>query len=144
MSESIEVALDFVCIAPVDLLQIGQGVPVDEEYDIPIRVFGREFSIVEPTLGALGGGAVALSLERSFGFMRIEEDGKVLRSQKTDGITLDLVANTPEKWQAILKTQKPLSEQDRALFITGIRYYAVYAATKSGRVSSPNGLRLPS
>lgn len=115
---------------PEALIIAGQKVPVDSGGYIPLMIFDRKFSIIQPALFSLGEGAVRMSLQKPFGFMRPKEwgSGSLVKSQKTRDVILAPVPRKAGKWLATLETDKPLTPTDLDLFNHGLNFYAAHAS----------------
>jgi hypothetical protein len=132
-------------VAPTDLIHAQQRVPM-ELGRIPLFVFDRKFTVVEPILEPverkLGGAvleAVRFSLpgEKSFGFM-MEDDGfRMLESQKTDGLVLSPDPEVPGAWVATLNTPDTLTFTDERLFNNGIEFYVQHASQRLSGMQQP-------
>lgn len=76
-------------IKPEKLVVARKSLPLDHRDYVPLMIFDRTFSKVEPTFTVLGDGAVSMTVGRPFGFMKTAGDGSlVIETQKTDGIVL--------------------------------------------------------
>lgn len=121
-------------ISPERLVVAQKRVPVDDYDCIPLMIYDRKrgFTIAEPVLTSLGGGAVAMSLGKPFGFVQSSDfvRGAVVDSQRTEQLILAPNPEEDGKWLATLETPKPLTQEDIGLFARGIKFYAQEATAK--------------
>lgn len=137
MSERAEVQLSASFhFEPERLVVARQRLPLDHRDYVPLMIFNRSFSMVEPTLTSLGGGAVAMSIGRPFGFMQGIDNNRIMQeTQRTDGIILAPDPDEQGKWLATFDTPDPLSGLDLGLFSYGVSFYAAHAEAKLNKTS---------
>lgn len=98
-------------------------IPIDEQYDIPIRVFHRSFDTrVLPDLADIGDGLLRPTLDEPFGFFTSTTGGLTRRSQKIEDIVLGETSYAG-KWIATVRSPHQLTDIDFQLIGKGVSAY---------------------
>ena len=116
---------------PTLLIHAGKRMPLTPDGYVPLNTYALKYEIQKPTIINLGQGAVSLSFDEPFGFIRRNNGADdYTRSQLTDGLTLAPSDSRPDKWDAVLRTDMPLTEEDEFLFRSGLDRYTSDAKRK--------------
>lgn len=124
-------------IRPDQLLGVDQRLPVVNFY-VPLYMLDVTFDgLVVPRLEPCGNGAVRMSLDEPFGFMKTSGRRGTIKSQKTNEIVI-APTQDPDVWDGTFATPSFLTDEDIVLFSMGIQLYGHYVQRKlSQKTASP-------